>query len=207
MMEKLASEDLARDEFLEACSLAFDEALCERPPVHPSDAEALKREFLRMMGTTYDMDPHNKVLSAEDEFVFDHPSGIRLHGYPDRVEEGPDGRFLVADFKSKRKIDHVQDDFSTCMQVVVYAWLCEQAGIDISGCEYRYTRKGKTVTCKYDYEMKEELNSFLTALRKSIETNDFPRVEDEKVNCKYCKMAEICRWQQDENGEEDESDD
>ena len=202
MMEKLASEGYSRDEFLEASSREFDEALNERPPLHKSDADALKKDFMRMMETTYDMDPHNTVLSAEEEYRFTHPSGISLHGYPDRVEKDADGNLIIADFKTKRKIEHKEDDFSSCMQVVVYAWLCEQAGIDISSCEYRYLRKGKTVTCKYDDEMRDILSDFLEGLKEAIENNDFPRTPDKDVSCKYCKLADICEWAEDETGKE-----
>ena len=201
MMEKLAAENFSREDFLEASSRAFDEALTMRPPVHPSDADALKKDFLKMMETSFEKDPRNTVLSAEEEYTFDHPSGIKIHGYPDRVEQDADGKYLIADFKTKRKIEHEQDDFSTCMQVVVYAWLCEQAGIDISQCEYRYLRKGKTVTCRYDDEMRDQLGEFLITLKESIENNDFPRNENE-ISCKYCKLADICKWPEDESGKE-----
>ena len=201
MMEKLAAENYSREDFLEASFRAFDEALTMRPPVHPSDADALKKDFLKMMETSFDKDPRNTVLSAEEEYTFDHPSGIKIHGYPDRVEQDADGKYLIADFKTKRKIEHEQDDFSTCMQVVVYAWLCEQAGIDISQCEYRYLRKGKTVTCRYDDEMRDQLGEFLNTLKESIENNDFPRNENE-ISCKYCKLADICKWPEDESGKE-----
>lgn len=193
MMEKLADEDCSRDDFIEASSRLFDEALLSRPPVHPSDAAAKKTEFLKMMERAFDMDPHNEVLSAEDEYTFKHPAGITLHGYPDRVEKDADGNYIIADFKSKWKVEHVQDDFNTCMQVVVYAWLCEQAGIDIKSCVYRYIRKGTTVTCKYDDEMREELSSFLSEVKEAMENNDFPRNKN-KDSCKYCGMAGICDW-------------
>ena len=201
MMEKLGDNDYSRQEFLEMSSAVFDDALGKRPPIHPSDAAALKRDFMKMMETSFNMDPRNQVVSAEEEYRFEHPSGINIHGYPDRVERDEEGRYLIADYKTKRKIDHVQDDFSTCMQVIVYAWLCEQAGINISSCEYRYLRKGRTVTCKYDDEMKEQLNEFLVELRSAIEDKDFPRIESTD-NCKYCKMADICKWPIDSEREE-----
>jgi CRISPR/Cas system-associated exonuclease Cas4 (RecB family) len=98
----------------------------------------------------------------------------------------------------------VEDDFTTCMQVVVYAWLCEQAGIDIKNCEYRYIRKDRTVTCRYDDDMREELSSFLSELKAAIENNDFPRNENE-ISCKYCGMADICEWPETAKGKEDGS--
>ena len=206
MMEKLAAENCSRDEFLEASSREFDKALKVRPPLHRSDADAMKRDFLRMMETTYDMDPNNPVVSAETEYTFRHPSGISLHGYPDRVEKDADGRYIIADFKTKRKIEHKEDDFGSCMQVIVYAWLCEQAGIDISSCEYRYLRKGKTVSCKYDDEMRDALAALLDDLRAAIDNNYFPRTPDKDISCKYCRFADICEWPENETGKEAGSD-
>ena len=202
MMQKLAAKNYSREDFFEASSREFDEALNARPPIHKSDADALKKDFMRMMETTYDMDPHNTVLSAEEEYTFRHPSGISLHGYPDRVERDAAGNYLVADFKTKRKIEHTEDDFSSCMQVIVYAWLCEQAGIDISSCEYRYLRKGKTITCKYDDEMRDMLSDFLEGLKTAIENNDFPRTPDKDISCKYCRFSDVCEWPEDEAGKE-----
>ena len=202
MMEKLAAKGYSRDEFLEEASRGFDTALKERPPLHRADALALKNEFMRMMGTAYDMDPHNSVISAEEEYTFTHPSGITLHGYPDRVEQDASGNYIIADFKTKRKIEHKEDDFSSCMQVVVYAWLCKKAGVNVSSCEYRYFRKGKTVTCKFDNEMEDALDAFLESLKEAIENNDFPRNPDKDISCKYCNLADICEWTEDETGKE-----
>lgn len=203
MMEALAANDVDRDTFVEMCDKAYDATLTARPPMHLSDAKYEKKVFLNMMRTAYDSDPHNKVLSAEEKYTIKHPSGVILHGYPDRVEQDEDGKFLIADFKTKRKIDHIEDDIDTCLQVVIYAWMCEQAGIDISRCEYRYLRKGLSVSCKYDDEMKNKLNDKLVAFKTAIENNDFPRNETPN-SCKYCKMNDICNWESERKEAENE---
>jgi CRISPR/Cas system-associated exonuclease Cas4 (RecB family) len=88
------------------------------------------------------------------------------------------------------------------MQVIVYAWLCEQAGLDISSCEYRYLRKGKTVSCKYDDEMRDALSALLEDLKASIDNNYFPRTPDKNISCKYCRFADVCEWPEYETGKE-----
>lgn len=196
MMEALAANGVDRDTFIEMCDKAYDAALTARPPMHPSDAKYDKKVFLNMMRTAYTADPHNRVLSAEEKYTIKHTSGVILHGYPDRVEQDRDGKYLIADFKTKRKIEHIEDDIDTCLQVVIYAWMCEHQGVDISRCEYRYLRKGMTVSCKYDDDMRAQLNDKLMEFRTAIENNDFPRNETPE-SCKYCKMGDICNWDSD----------
>ena len=156
-----------------------------------------------MMENAADADPHRTVLSAEEEYRYVHPSGVRLYGYPDRIEQLPDGKALIVDFKTKRKVEHVENDIDTCLQAVVYAWLGSQEGLKISDCEYRYLRPGKSVHCVDDESMQQALDSKLRVFRKALETGDFPRDPGSgKKNCKYCRLGDICLWPGDERKEE-----
>ena len=42
----------------------------------------------------------NEVVSAEEEWDVEHESGIKLHGYPDRIEKAKDGKYIIADYKT-----------------------------------------------------------------------------------------------------------
>ena len=194
MMENLAADEMTEDSFLDLCEKAFDEYLASRPPIHPTDAEKEKKNFLDMMHSAFEQDPHNEVLSAEEEYIFEHPTGVKLHGYPDRVEKEENGDLIIADFKTGRKVKHKKNDIESCFQVIVYAWLLEQAGKKITRCEYRYLRKNITVSCAYDNTMKERLNRMLSEFREAVEKNDFPKKENKDI-CKYCKMGDICNWE------------
>ena len=203
MMEQLANNSISTDDFIEKCSSAFDDFLITRPPMHDPGRE--KNDFLRMMTLAYGHDPHNEVLSAEEAYYFTHPSGVRLWGYPDRVEKDSDGKYIIADFKTKRKIEHTEDDIDSCLQVVIYAWLCEQAGIGIDRCEYRYLRKSRSILCRYDGRIKEQLAAKLEEFRSALEENSFPRTPGKNSeNCKYCTLNDICEWPCDKAEEEDE---
>lgn len=195
MMQQLAEEHMAEPQFLQLCEAAFDRFLTERPPIHIHDAEKEKADFLKMMQMSYRMDPGNEVLSSETEYAFTHPCGIRLKGFPDRLEKEPDGNLIIADFKTKRRFDHRKDDIDTCLQVVVYAWLCEQAGYPVARCDYRYIRKGRTISCTYDVLRKSQLEEKLQQFKDALTANHFPRnpgKQDE--NCRYCKLSDICGW-------------
>ena len=127
---------------------------------------------------------------------FDHPSGVKIHGIPDRVEKEEDGTYHIIDFKTGRSIKHNKDDIDTCLQVVIYAYLMEQTGIKITEGEFRYLRLGETVTCEYNDDMKQKLNNKLLEFKKAMIDGDFslPKEEtiDEQKPCEYCSYGSLC---------------
>ena len=131
----------------------------------------------------------------EEDIHCTHESGVRIHGYPDRVEKLEDGTYLIVDFKSGRRISHVQDDIETCLQVVIYAYLMEQKGFKVSGAEYRYLRLGETVTCRYDDDMKRQLLERLEQFKSAMLSGSFPAAgptEDGDDPCRFCKYGPVC---------------
>jgi RecB family exonuclease len=154
-----------------------------------------------MMANAYDQDPQNEVLASEEKQTFLHSSGVLLEGYPDRVEKTPEGEYIIADYKTGKRISHQANDIDTCLQVVIYAYIMEQKNIPISRCEYRYLRDGVTVPCRYDDSMKEKLNDKLLVFKNALTTGQFPVAENRSA-CTYCKLANICgRDLQPEEGE------
>ena len=112
---------------------------------------------------------------------------------PDRVEKTSDGRYIIADYKTKRTVEHTKNDIETCLQVIIYAWLCHRANIPVESCEYRYIRKSLVVPCSYDSFTEELLNQKLCAFKKALEDNVFPRDPGKlNKNCKYCTMNDLC---------------
>ena len=208
MMEQLGGAELSRDEFLKTAGDCFDRFIRQHPPLIADRIAPERERFLEMMETAYAMETGREVLLEEEEIHCTHETGVKLHGYPDRVEKMEDGSCLIVDFKSKRKIDHLADDIDTCLQVVLYAYLMEQRGLKVSGAEYRYIRLGETVTCRYDDEMKRQLAERLTAFRSSMESGTFPLPElpqtakDGNDPCQYCKFPEICGKKRTEGEEE-----
>ena len=146
LMECLANSPMDREEFLRLSDVYYDRFLANKPPLIAEKARAVKEQFREMMETAYEMDPHRETLLKEEEIHCVHESGVKIHGYPDRVEKLEDGTCLIADFKSGNYVAHVQDDIDTCLQVVIYAYLMEQRGYKVSGGEFRYIRRGETIS-------------------------------------------------------------
>ena len=196
LMERLGNSDMSCEDFLKLSNEYFDRFLEENPPLLLQNAETERNEFLEMMQKAYDTDPHRKVVLEEEYVECTHGSGVKIKGFPDRVEKLEDGTYLIVDFKTKRKKDHIQDDIDTCLQIVIYAYLMEQKGFKVSGGEFRYIRLGETVTCKYDGEMKQKLADKLNAFKQAMESMKFSLPDFSKDpkqdTCKYCKYGMIC---------------
>jgi len=200
LLEELANSDISKKEFLNRSEELFDRFIKEHPPLVEQDVKVERGQFVEMMETAYDMDPHRETVLKEDEVQCTHESGIKLHGYPDRVEKLDDSSYWIVDFKSKRKVEHKENDIDTCLQIMIYAYLMEKGkGFKVSGGEFRYIRLGKTVKCRYDEDMKKELSARLSQFKECLETGDFPipksvgnRKEDTPDPCKFCKLGDIC---------------
>ena len=195
LMEELGGTDMDREAFLSLSEDYFDRFIREHPPLIAENVPPVKEQFLDMMETAYGMDPHREIALEEEDISCTHESGVRIHGFPDRVEKLEDGTYLVVDFKSGRTVGHVQDDIGTCLQVIIYAYLMEQRGFKVSGGEYRYIRLGETVTCRYDDDMKRQLLERLTLFKNSMLSGDFPVAEITEGGddpCRFCKYKSIC---------------
>lgn len=186
----------SKTEFLKYADKAFDTFLKEYVPFSKMASEKEKKTFLEMMGHAYDSDPKNMVLGAEEKVTVPHESGVNLYGFPDRVEKDKDGKFLIADFKTGRRIKHKKDDIETCLQVVVYSYMMEKLGTPVSYSEYRYLRKKADILCTFNDELKEKLNDKLTFFKTALENGDFPVNPGEKdEHCRFCKFSDICEKQ------------
>lgn len=190
-MERLAETNEDRDTFLRKAGEEFDDFLKVKRPLHVDRAAWKKKEYLDIIANAYDMDPHNEVLGAEEKKECLHESGIVLYGYPDRVEKTAEGEYIIADFKTGKKIKHNPDDPAACRQVLIYAYMLEKDGKPISRCEYRYLRDAQVIPCKYDDAMKAALNEDLVKFKNDLESGNFSKT-DKKENCTYCKCRPIC---------------
>jgi CRISPR-associated protein Cas4 len=203
-MEELGNTSPGKEEFLKLSEEAFDRFLSSHPPLVAENVPAVREQFLDMMETAYETDPRREVILEEEDIHCTHESGVRIHGFPDRVEKLEDGSCLIVDFKSGRQIVHEQDDIDSCLQVVIYAYLMESRGVSVSGGEYRYLRKGETVSCRYDEEMKKSLAERLELFRKCMQSGYFPTgpvSENGTDPCTYCKYGQVCGKADEEEAE------
>ena len=193
---------ISKEDFMEIAEEYFDRYISIHNPVIKEKVTDERDAFLKMIRNAYHLEPHRKIVLKEEKSLCEHESGVKLIGYPDRVEELEDGTCIIVDFKTGRKITHKDNDITTCLQVLIYAYMMENRENDklkISGGQYRYLRNGQNVNCKYDDAMKDELNKKLVEFKSHLDTGNFPiseyaikRGKDDPDPCKYCKYGLIC---------------
>lgn len=199
LMEQLAESEVSLEEFLRLSGEFFDRYIAQHPPLLTEKIPNVKAEFLDMMQMAYNGDPHCKVVLAEEDIECKHITDVTIHGFPDRVELLDDGTCLIVDFKTGRRVKHVENDFMTCFQVIIYAYLMESMGYKVSGAEFRYIRLGQTVKCKYDMEMKKKLSEALTQFKKTMESGEFLRCNSLDDTCSYCQYLGVCNKDSEED--------
>lgn len=206
-MEYLANKNISENEFVAYAGQLFDEFTKKRVPINEETAKRSRHEFMNMIRNGYRNDPHNKLLAAEDRFYVRHPeSGITIYGYPDRVEVDRDGKYLIADFKTKKKYEHVENDIDTCIQVILYAYMMshrKDGGLPISYCSYRYLRYRDPVNCVYNQDMEQRLTEKMMKVKEALDSGVFPCHPSDE-NCQYCKFASICGREKESGDAEDE---
>ena len=201
LMELLADEpNMSLDDFKVKAGEYFDRFIDEHAPLISKNVEPKKTLFVEMMENAYNTDPkpRREVVLKEEDIHCEHEVGIKLHGFPDRVERLEDGTCLIVDYKTGNKIKHIQNDPNTCLQVLIYAYLMEKMGYKISSCEYRYIRLGQTVTCDWNEDTKNGLAMVLNQFKHDMRFGEFythvPNPDDKDAidPCKFCKYGTVC---------------
>ena len=192
LMELNGAHKYKEDEFMEVANTIFSNFLKSRPPLMLSASEKEKKVFLELANKAYKQEvPGFKVLLAEERIEFSHPTGITVGGYPDRIEEYPDGSSAVVDFKSGRNITQKENDVKSCLQGILYARGIEEKGIKVSRCEFRYPNEDKVISCEYGSYAKTEMDNLLTELKEAFGNDEF-NCTPSKEACKYCGYIDIC---------------
>ena len=173
----------------------FDEYLIMHRPSNPVIAQLEKDKFIEMMENAYEMEGDTQTLFREEDITTTHiESGIKIHGFPDKVIENPDKTVRVIDYKTGRAVRHFSYDIASMIQCTMYAYIIEHTkGRTVTSFEYWYLRHNhivystdndKTMSDHYD-----NLRIILTNLRHSLETGEFL---PNPGYCEDCYYKDIC---------------
>lgn len=199
LMQKLANVDASYtlDDFKELSRKMFDDYCEINKAVILEDVNVVKNEFLLMMENAYPDNVGKNVPMAEDAIHYTHPkTGIKLMGYPDRLEEINEkpGFYRVVDYKTGKKVKHKENDVDSCFQTVLYCYLVDKdpkyTG-KILESQYRYLRHSEMITCPYNAAVEKKLDEKLENFKNALVNSEFPMCADEE-NCKYCAYKKLC---------------
>lgn len=207
VMEYKANKDLSEIDFMDYGSRLFDDFLKGKNGPGKEAVESAKEEYRNIIRNGYISDPSNEVMAAEDRISVKHAaSGISIVGYPDRVEKDKDGQYLIADYKTKKRVDSTTDDADSFLQVFLYGYMISHKDVNplpITSCEYRYLRYGASVMHPYNREVEIMLENRLLQLKESLDAGVYPCINDDNI-CKHCGYATICGKETDSSEDEDD---
>lgn len=78
-----------------------------------------------------------EVLATELPLEGDLPCGYKFYGKLDAIVRMPDGRRLVVDHKTTKRIKPMEQQIVQ-IQAPMYMWLCEQNGLEVDGFLWNY---------------------------------------------------------------------
>ncbi|WP_295088084.1 PD-(D/E)XK nuclease family protein [Ruminococcus sp.] len=170
----------------------FNALLTARPPINPPDVKRVREDFMRMVENGFESSNGNEVIYSEHTIKPVKIGSIKLKGRLDRLEKTPDGNIVIVDYKTGRRVNHRQNEISSCMQILLYAAMLEESeNIIVSGGEYRYLRYNKNISCVYNHSIKDAILVIADKFADGVANADFaPLVTD---SCRYCGFSHICR--------------
>ena len=157
-------------------------------PFNSDEAENGKDEFMEMAEYGYFSDKDNTVKMAEEKLEYTHSSGITLTGVLDRLETTPEGLNIIADFKTGKSKDYHENDFNSCIQIILYAYMLRQRGIEVSYGEYRFAKEGINISCVINNEFLDMADKLLSEIADSVKSELYSYTD----KCDYCHYKSIC---------------
>lgn len=207
-MQDLAQSNfkMGKEEYMQLCKKYVEKYLSMNIPAAGVTAENTERDMKWIAEKAFedDLKEEKTVPLAEDKArAVNDASGVKIEGYPDRVEYlVKTKQYLVGDYKTGKKKKQVDDQPKTWLQTMCYAYIMEhlrddEKRVNISKCEYRYPRIGQT--CVRDYKQ-SEIDAILKEFRECLEKQVFPPVTNkdsanpaiEGGDCSFCDFIDIC---------------
>ena len=156
-----------------------------------SSAHAILDTYLEWQKTNT-----NTVTSVELEFTFPF-AGHTLNGFIDRIEQTPDGGYVVIDFKSGKKPGTIsKNKIKTDIQINMYCLAIQQmTGSLPERAELFFLKDGKHVHYVPNEETITAFTDSIIKLINDINRKYFPANPD-FFQCKYCGYRDRCvsRW-------------
>ena len=204
LMEEF-SPNLTKDEFIDIAVSKFNDYLIAHPSDNPQGEELLLKEFVEMASNGYDMELRENlpsVLKEEDVFATHVPTGLRVHGFPDKVVRLSDGSYRVVDYKTGNNIKHDVDKKESVLQGALYAYVLEhgknklnqygKSQIKVSEFVFRYLKSNANISSfDKDHNIREYLSYLddaLSQIAESLRTGDFKK----NGKCDSCYFKSVC---------------
>lgn len=192
LMEGFQKNEITLEELKNKANISWNYFIKMRPPL--VDMKEEYDDFMEGVIKSYEQDPGNTFDSAEVEYHYTFPNGIKVGGRYDRLEIDKNGKYILVDYKTGKKSHHIDEDPKSCIQGLLYAEIIEKSrGITISKIEYRYPYAGiNSIT--NSRENKEYMYQALDSFKEKILSGEFNCLNQEyEYEDKYLKLISLMK--------------
>ena len=165
-MEKIDSYWDNKTGFIKAAEDAFNKTISQKTIYNLQSIEIERNKFIEIISNTFELLDKNNIkesieedinITEEERAKLNFP--IKIHGKADRIEKSKDGKTVyIIDYKTKNKIEHIENDVDTCLQTLVYAAIYESKLKDKKDikieCRFIYLKLKTIIKCEYSKENK-----------------------------------------------------
>lgn len=203
LMENFDDKE-AKQQFLAKAEGKFREYLISHPSDNPQAEDAAINDFLNMMANGYDMEVADGLKSAlrEKDLFATHSSGLKIHGFPDKVARISKDVYRVIDYKTKNSVSHNVKDAGSLVQGALYSYVLMHGenylnykgskNISVESFVFRYLKLKKDVSSSdggHDInEYLAYLDNILNEIAACLKTGEF----DKSGNCDSCFYKSVC---------------
>lgn len=183
LFEGFDKNKISKDDMLDRADEEFNDFILMKPALIPSKEYYTKQDFIDLVERLYDMSSKNTHVLSEVSINKTNVYGLYFGGQFDRLEKTPEGKYIVIDYKTGKKMRHKDSDPITCVQGLIYAYLIEN-GTDYNGnyitdngnrikideCQFLYPEYGKSVSIKWNDKTKHKLKELIQGVVEDIKS-------------------------------------
>ena len=183
LFEGFDKNKISKKEMLNKADKKFDIFLEMKPPLIETKVNHIRQEFVDLVAKLYDLCSDNIHVLSEVTIDKTNVYGLYFGGQFDRIEKTRDGKYILIDYKTGKRVKHKDNDPISCVQGLIYAYLIENGKdkkgnyitdngnrIKISECQFLYPEIGKPIIIKWNDDTREKLKGLITGVVDDIKS-------------------------------------
>lgn len=183
LFEGFDKNKISKEDMLDRADEEFNDFMVMKPALIKSKERPSKQDFIELVGKLYDMSSNNNHILSEVYINKTNVYGLYFGGQFDRLEKTKDGKYILIDYKTGKRMKHKDNDPVTCVQGLIYAYLIEN-GLDYNGnyitdngkrikideCQFVYPEYGKSISIKWNDKTKQKLEELIQGVVEDIKS-------------------------------------
>lgn len=198
VMEMIYKKNIQQDDVLPFIKKVFTDY--QKFDVSLNDPDVNYEEFEESCLNAYNyLKTFDEIVGTEVK-VRGEIFGLYFKGEIDAIGK-KDGKYYIIDWKTKKPIEHADNDVEKDIQGIIYAYLYEKCfNIKVDGVYFFYTRYYREIPFEnpFNANIQEQIKEKIVIFKNALENKEFPRVlegdakYDKDTPCTFCDWKHLC---------------